>query len=155
MATDIMATSTTELTHQIRLARSFRSRFIKNAPRFARRSDIPYTPWVHQIMRPPPERSGHIEQTWENHVKWYNKRREHAMIWLMKRAIAAHKHIQTQRRSKKILLIAGKKAKTYLELAQMAVDAFPNFKHRVLASRQLIIMSKKARRHKKKQVEGG
>ena len=40
MATDIMATSTNKLTHPIRLARSFsfRSSFIINAPRFARRS---------------------------------------------------------------------------------------------------------------------
>ena len=35
--TDIMATSTTKLTHSIRLARLVRSCFIKNAPRFARR----------------------------------------------------------------------------------------------------------------------
>ena len=37
MATDIMATSTTKLTHPIRLTRLVRSCFIKNAPRFARR----------------------------------------------------------------------------------------------------------------------
>ena len=38
MATDIMSTSTTRLTHPICLAHSFCSCFIKNAPRFARRS---------------------------------------------------------------------------------------------------------------------
>jgi len=38
MATVIMATSTTKLTHPIRLTRSFRSSFFINAPRFARRS---------------------------------------------------------------------------------------------------------------------
>ena len=37
MATDIMATSTAKLTGPIRLARSLRSCFVKNAPRFALR----------------------------------------------------------------------------------------------------------------------
>jgi len=55
MATDIMATPTTKLTHPIRLARSSRSSrssFITNAPRFARRST--------RIAFPPCEEPGSL-----------------------------------------------------------------------------------------------
>ena len=114
---------------------------------------VPFTPWKNQILRPPPERSAHIEQTWENHVKWFNKRREHSIIWLVKRAVRAEKHIRKQRKCKRMLEVSAKKAIAALELADMGKAAFPNLKKMVVASRWLITKSKKARRHKLRQLE--
>jgi len=65
MATDIMATPTTKLTHSIRLARSFRSSLIKNAHNLWLRS-VQYVEMArYKYIVSPPGHGNDVHRTWE------------------------------------------------------------------------------------------
>jgi len=112
---------------------------------------VPFQPWVAQISRPPPLRSGHIQVTWEKHVKWYQKRREHAGIWLVKRAVEAVKWDLAQRENCRVLMHKGKQAVAICHLLDMAKPQKKHFKKQIRDAKDLRRIVTKARKHKLRQ----
>ena len=112
---------------------------------------VPFQPWVAQLSRPPPLRSGHIQVTWEKHVKWYQKRREHAAIWLIKRAVEAAKWDLVQRENQKALKHKGKQAVAICYLLDLAKPKKKHFKKQIRDAKDLQRMVSKARKHKLRQ----
>ena len=112
---------------------------------------VPFQPWVAQLMRPPPLRSGHIQITWENHVKWYQKRREHAAIWLIKRAVEAAKWDLAKRENQKVLRHKGNQALAICYLLDLVKPKKKHFKKQILDAKDLQRMVRKARKHKLRQ----
>ena len=124
-------------------------RIIKHPPLS---NTVPFAPWLDQISRPAPDRSAHVSVTWEQHVKWYQKRREHALLWLMKRALKAQKHIRVQRKVAASLAHKARQALIHLSFKDHMAEIMPHFKKRVVAFRELRSLVAHARRHKEKQL---
>ena len=123
---------------------------VKKHARLAPNS-VPFGPWTAQTSRPTPERSPHIAVTWQKHVKWYQKRREHAVLWLMKRAVVAQKHLRVQRKVGKLLQHRGRQAEAVLRLQEQAKEAMTHFELRVKAAMKLRERCRKAAKFKKRQ----
>ena len=116
-------------------------------------NSVPFGPWTHQTSRPTPDRSPHIAVTWEKHVKWYQKRKEHAVLWLMKRSILAQKHNRVQRKVRQVLQHRGTQALCGMWLQAHAKEQMPHFELRVKAAKKLEEICKKASALKKRQAQ--
>ena len=114
---------------------------------------VPYQPWLAQIARPAPQRGAHVAITWEKHVRWYQRRREHSMVWLVKRAVEAQRQQRVQRKVMASLVHTGKQASIYMGFRDQAEEAMLHFKERVHASDALKMLAEAARRHKANQLQ--
>ncbi|GMI11988.1 hypothetical protein TrLO_g5766 [Triparma laevis f. longispina] len=114
---------------------------------------VPFTPWKNQLVRPPPERSAHINVMWEKHVKWYQKRKEHAVLWLLKRAVAAQSYNKRQVKVRDFLIHQGKQALAWSELQLNAKIQLQHFTKQMRDAKDLRQLVTKARKHGIKQLQ--
>ena len=113
---------------------------------------VPFSPWKNQLVRPPPERSAHINVMWEKHVKWYQKRKEHAVLWLLKRAVAAQSYNKRQVKVRDFLIHRGRQALAWSELQLKAKIQLQHFTKQMRDAKDLRRLVNKARKHGVKQL---
>ena len=114
---------------------------------------VPFLPWKNQLVRPPPQRSAHINVLWEQHVKWYQKRKEHAVLWLLKRAVQAQNYNKRQVKVRDYLIHRGRQALAWSDLHLRGKVQLRHFSKQVKDAQGLQKMVIRAKKHMTKQLQ--
>lgn len=76
--------------------------------------------------------------TWKNHLKWYQKRKAEALIWLIRRATRSFEHEKRLKRDYEFLLVKSKQAQALSDLLELGRGALQTQDKRMRAKCNLI-----------------
>lgn len=84
--------------------------------------------------------------TWKNHLKWYQRRKAQALIWLVRRATRSLKHEVILEEARRFLKVKAKQAKAWSELIEIGRASLRTQSKGALAKRRLMKRAMHARR---------
>lgn len=91
--------------------------------------------------------------TWKNHLKWYQRRKAQALIWLVRRATRSLKHEVVLDEAKRFLLVKAKQAKAMSDLIDIGRASLKTLFKGGIAKRRLLKRAMHARRFMIKVME--